>query len=145
MQKGRCIMSGYTNTFKRHSQRKKVEKSIQFLPKSDSYREALVPFMGACITVACSDFQVKSGYTGTTPSKIISLENPQIVKVPTRMRSLKFPTVSHLWVVVDNHLAIPTENTKLTLRGFLYEYASKGHKNIGLKVVGIRITKKENI
>lgn len=136
-------MKGQTNYFRARSHRKDVSESIQSLPKSKFYREELVPFMGACITVACQDFQVKSNYINHKPCKLILLNKPQIVKVPTRMRKLEFPTISHLWVVVDNHLEIPSENTRLILRGFLYEYGRKGHKNIGLKVVGTRFCKKE--
>ena len=130
---------GKTNHFRRDAHKIDSVINASALPKSNFYREELVPFIGACVTVVCDDFCVQNNYIDKKPCKWILLTNPRIVKVPSRMRNMQLPTTSHLWVAVDKDWTCNVENACLKLRGFLYEYEHKGHKNIGLKVVGTRL------
>lgn len=133
-------MKGRRNHFTRKSQLLGQSDLVSKYPKSNTYRAQLEPFLGNCIEVVARNYTYWSNmYCDEKMCIVMLLTNCSVVKVPAKSRNYQLPIIDHLWVVLDNDWDCP-DNAEygLWVRGFVYEYESKGEKNIGLKVVSTK-------
>ena len=101
-------------------------------PKSPHYRTEMEPFVGMCINVegTLSDVETVRKY------KRLLLQNIKIQKVPSKAREyIPEAEIDHIYVALSNDFISPKQSVKLWVRGFVYEYLSRGKKNIGMQVL----------
>ena len=109
-------------------------------PKSPHYRVEMEPFVGMCINVEGTLCDVETG----RKYKRLLLQNIKIQKVPSKAREYIPETeTDHIYVALSNDFIPPKQGVKLWARGFVYEYLSRGKKNIGIQVLTLMEVKEE--
>ena len=131
-----------TNLFQvTSSQKNKYDSSLLLLPESKYYRKQLEPLLGAVVNIDCDQFTLIPDTVGGKSCHRILLENADIVKAPVNRGLVPLIHIQHMWTLVDDgwidRNVLPQFCT-LHIRGFLYLYAHKGVKNIGLQTLSIR-------
>ncbi len=118
------------------SAQRKFKQYIAELPPSKYYRKDLEPLLGAAVKLKCNTFKLIPYVVDNVPCLNLLLRNAVVSSVP---RSRGIPNgliIEHIWTVLDagwkDRNPICGTGT-LTLKGFIYLYSHKRHKNIGFQ------------
>lgn len=124
------------------SHRRKNTEEVKSLPKARFYRRELEPLIGAVVNIRCSSWKISKVQFERKYWNKILMRNAEVIKAP-KSRNVTLPIIiQHIWTVVDgdwNERNEVNESDTLLCRGFIYEYNSKGKKNIGLQALWVRI------
>ena len=128
------------NLWQTKSQKKMNVNEVKALKPSKHYRTSLEPLLQCRIIIKSDSWSCCSDTVDGIPCTKIFMRNAEVISIPAHKKNLvSLPIiVHHLWTVVDAdwvQRASPKRGEPLFIKGFLYEYGSRGERNIGLQTL----------
>lgn len=126
----------------------KFSQKIACLPPSKHYRKELEPLLGAAVKLKCDTFKMVPYIIDGTPCLNVLLRNAVVSSIPRNRGIPPGIIIDHIWTALDEKWKDRNpinEKGTLELKGFVYLYSHKRHKNIGFQAFyAIFKPKKEN-